>query len=61
MGVKGFTPLFIAFLITLGLILGSFVIPADIYLGLPALLWFWIIGMVIYGVFVYMGAKRYDG
>lgn len=61
MGIKGFIPLFIAFLLTLGLILGSFIIPAKIVLGLPALLWFWIIGMVIYGAFVYMGAKQYDG
>lgn len=61
MGAKGFIPLFIAFLLTLGLILGSFVIPAEIYFGLPTLLWFWIIGMIIYGAFVYWGAKQYDG
>lgn len=60
MGVQGFYPLFIAFIITLVLILGSFAVPSIIILGLPALLWYWIIGMLIYGGFVYWGAKLYD-
>jgi amino acid transporter len=60
MGVKGFYQLLTAFILTLTLILGSFAIPAEIYLGLPALLWFWIIGMLVYGAFVYWGAKKYD-
>jgi|GEM_PF-4637174 len=61
MGFNGFIPLLIAFAITVFLLLGSFAIPEVIILGLPALLWFWIIGMLVYGAFVYMGAKRYDG
>ena len=48
MGVQGFYPLFIAFIIPLVLILGSFAVPSIIILGLPALLWYWIIGMLIY-------------